>query len=107
MTQIWPGFGEAPVPTLLSVICKPDAVVMGFPAVWADAIGEMTDVEAAAAIAANAVCKIVRREDRIVGTSLESWNSLEPVLIESEPALVFVWTRFLRANRYPPRSKTL
>src|SRR5436309_10871178 len=37
MTQIWPGFGVAPVPTVLSMICKPDAVVMVFPAVWADA----------------------------------------------------------------------
>ena len=55
MTQIWPGFGEAPVPTLLSMICKPEAVVMGFPAVWADAVVEATDVETAAAMAANAV----------------------------------------------------
>src|SRR5580692_12648991 len=38
MTQIWPGFGEAPVPTLLSIICKPEAVVMVFPAVWAAAV---------------------------------------------------------------------
>src|ERR1700735_5349713 len=40
MTQIWPGFGEAPVPTVVSMICKPEAVVvgvvMGFP-VWANA----------------------------------------------------------------------
>src|SRR4051794_705683 len=35
MTHVWPGFGDAPVPTLLSVICKPEAVVMGFPALWA------------------------------------------------------------------------
>src|SRR5437868_7543365 len=38
MTQVWPGFGLAPVPTLLSDICKPEAVVMGFPAVWAVAV---------------------------------------------------------------------
>jgi hypothetical protein len=55
MTQVWPGFGEAPVPTLLSMICKPEAVVMGFPAVWADAILEATGVATAAAMAANAV----------------------------------------------------
>src|SRR6185437_16436331 len=36
MTQIWPGFGEAPVPTDVSMICKPEAVVMVFP-VWANA----------------------------------------------------------------------
>jgi hypothetical protein len=66
MTQVWPGFGDAPVPTLLSMICKPEAVVMGFPAVWADAMpGMTTGVETAAASAANAVCKIERREDRI------------------------------------------
>src|SRR3954463_16818974 len=38
MTQIWPVFGVAPVPTLLSVICKPEAVVMVFPEVWAVAV---------------------------------------------------------------------
>jgi hypothetical protein len=37
MTQICPGFGEAPVPTVVSIICKPEAVVMVFPAVWAAA----------------------------------------------------------------------
>ena len=68
MTQIWPDFGEAPVPTLLSMICKPEAVVMGFPAVWADAVVAMRDELAAAATAANAVWMIVRREDRIMGT---------------------------------------
>jgi hypothetical protein len=38
MTQIWPGFGDAPEPTVLSEICNPDAVVMVFPAVWAAAM---------------------------------------------------------------------
>jgi hypothetical protein len=38
MTQIWPGFGEAPEPTVPSDICNPDAVVMVFPAVWAAAV---------------------------------------------------------------------
>src|SRR5258707_14636277 len=37
MTQIWPGFGVAPVPTVESIICKPEAVGMVFPAVWAEA----------------------------------------------------------------------
>ena len=68
MTQVWPDFGEAPVPTVLSMICKPEAVVMGFPAVWADAVLEMRGEVAAAAMAANAVWMIVRREDRILGT---------------------------------------
>jgi hypothetical protein len=51
MTQIWPGFGVAPVPTVLSVICNPDAVVMVFPAVWAAA---MVGQAAPAAARANA-----------------------------------------------------
>jgi hypothetical protein len=53
------------VPTVLSMICKPEAVVMGFPAVWADAVVERRGEVAAAAMAANAVWMIVRREDRI------------------------------------------
>jgi hypothetical protein len=68
MTQIWPDFGDAPSPTLLSIICKPEAVVMGFPAVWANAVAAMSGELAAAARAANAVWIIVRREDRIMGT---------------------------------------
>src|SRR4051812_16930217 len=66
MTQVWPVFGVAPVPSLLSMICKPEAVVMGFfPAVWADASWAAIGVETAAAMAARAVRIIVRREDRI------------------------------------------
>ena len=37
MTQIWPVLGEAPVPTLVSMIFRPDGVVMVVPAVWAAA----------------------------------------------------------------------
>ena len=47
------------------MICKPEAVVMGFPAVWAEAILMATGVETAAATAANAVRMIVLREKRI------------------------------------------
>src|SRR5882724_5308874 len=66
MTQVWPVFGVAPVPSLLSMICKPEAVVMGFfPTVWADASWAAIGVETAAAMAARAVRIIVRREDRI------------------------------------------
>jgi hypothetical protein len=66
MTHVWPDFGEAPVPSLLSMICKPEAVVMGFfPAVWAEAILMATGVETAAATAAHAVWMILRREKRI------------------------------------------
>jgi hypothetical protein len=38
MTQIWPGFGDAPVPTVVSMICRPDGVVTAFPVFWAEAI---------------------------------------------------------------------
>jgi hypothetical protein len=38
---------------------------MGFPAAWADATVEMVGEVTAAAMAANAVRMIVRREDRI------------------------------------------
>src|ERR1700746_1845705 len=37
MTQICPGRGVAPVPTWVSVICRPEAVVMVLPAAWAAA----------------------------------------------------------------------
>jgi hypothetical protein len=64
------------------MICKPEAVVMGFPAVWADAVVAITGVEMAAAMAANAVWMIVRREDRIfnclssiIGTCLAQPNA--------------------------------
>jgi hypothetical protein len=48
------------------MICKPEAVVMGFPAVWADAVLMAAGVATAAATAAKAVRKIVRREKRIL-----------------------------------------
>src|ERR1044072_1768284 len=54
MTQVWPARGVAPVPALVSVICNPDAVVMGFPAVWAEALVE-TPIAAALLLAATAI----------------------------------------------------
>jgi hypothetical protein len=69
MTQVCPDFGEAPVPSLLSMICKPEAVVMGFPVVWAVAVAGMaTGVAIAAAAAANRFLMMVRREERIADT---------------------------------------
>jgi hypothetical protein len=81
MTQVWPDFGDAPVPTLLSMICNPEAVVteavvMGFPAVWADVVVAMRDELTAAAKAANAVWMIVRREDRIIDTFFDKSERL-------------------------------
>src|SRR5512137_2822909 len=52
MTQIWPGFGDAPVPAVVSIICKPEGVVMVFPAVWAAAmVGTQANGTAAIVIA--------------------------------------------------------
>src|SRR5215470_2545481 len=59
MTQVWPGFGEAPVPSLMSTICKPDAVVMGFPCC------AVARVAIAAAKPPSMVVRIVRRDVRI------------------------------------------
>src|SRR5258708_2372816 len=42
MTQVWPGLGVAPVPTLLSAICSPDAVVMVFAACAIDEVDVAT-----------------------------------------------------------------
>src|SRR3979490_3225870 len=59
MTQIWPDLGVAPVPTVLSIICKPDAVVMVFPAVWAAAmVGTHIDEAPMTAIASADSIKI-------------------------------------------------
>src|SRR5882757_139516 len=56
MTQVCPDFGVAPVPTVLSVICKPEAVVMVFPAVWAAAmVGTQTNDTTANVIAVAAI----------------------------------------------------
>src|SRR5689334_11589010 len=59
MMQVWPGLGEAPVPSLMSMICKPEAVVMGFP------VCALARVAIAAATPPSMVERMVRREDRI------------------------------------------
>src|ERR1700724_223325 len=68
MTQIWPGAGVAPVPILLSVICKPDCVVMVFPTACAVAeVGAPAAKMPANAIAkAKAVRGLARRNARIL-----------------------------------------
>src|SRR6266700_6363921 len=50
MMQIWPGVGVAPVPTLVSVIFKPDGVVMVVPAAWAAAVVAAPAVKPASAV---------------------------------------------------------
>jgi hypothetical protein len=57
----------APVPTVLSMICKPDAVVMVFPAVWAAAmVGTHASGIATTVIAIAAAIEIF--VSRILGT---------------------------------------
>src|SRR5260370_5813189 len=52
MTQICPGFGVAPVPTLLWLIFRPDGVVVVAPAAWAiAAVGAMSAKAPASAVA--------------------------------------------------------
>src|SRR5260370_23574934 len=52
MTQICPGFGVAPVPTLLWLIFRPDGVVVVAPAAWAiGAVGGMSAKAPASAVA--------------------------------------------------------
>jgi hypothetical protein len=69
MTQIWPGFGDAPVPTALSVICRPEAVVMVFPLVWAAAmVGTHASDTATMVIAAAAIDIPARWRSRIPNT---------------------------------------
>src|ERR1700730_4555182 len=70
MTQIWPGFGVAPVPTVVSIICKPEAVVMVFPAVWAAAmVGTPANDTPTIAIAiAAAIETLARWRRRMLGT---------------------------------------
>jgi hypothetical protein len=50
------------------MICKPEAVVMGFPVVWADALGTAAGAAITATAAASMVLTRVRREERIVDT---------------------------------------
>src|ERR1700675_4399096 len=70
MTQVWPGFGDAPVPGVVSMICKPEGVVMVFPAVCAAAVVGTHACDAAKTvitIAAN-IGSLACWRRRIVGT---------------------------------------
>src|SRR5512143_838994 len=69
MTQIWPGFGDAPVPTVVSIICKPEGVVMVFPAVCADAPGGVARRKAPAMAMAMAIGRFGNRKRRIFKAS--------------------------------------
>src|SRR6267378_329248 len=71
MTQIWPGFGVAPVPTVESIICKPEAVVMVFPVVWAAAPdgAAKRKTPAAPAATAKAMERLRNRKRRIISAS--------------------------------------
>src|ERR1700721_608542 len=77
MTQIWPGFGESPVPTVESIICRPEAVVMVFPAVWAAAmVGTHANGTLATVIAIAAIIEIFARlRRRIFCTFPVAWDA--------------------------------
>jgi hypothetical protein len=54
------------------MICKPEAVVIRFPAAWANALVDtVMGIEIAAAKTAKADLMMVRREERIVSSSVE------------------------------------
>jgi hypothetical protein len=56
------------VPTLVSIICKPDAVVTGFAADWADAeLSETIETIAVRTRAASIAVKRARGKARIIG----------------------------------------
>src|SRR5665647_3160390 len=64
MTQVWPRFGVAPVPSTVSVICSPDAVVMVFFAVVC-AVAGVSEPAAIAPTAASRAIALSRRESSI------------------------------------------
>jgi hypothetical protein len=66
MTQVCPVLGVAPVPALLSVICNPEAVVMVFPVVCAEAMVAEAKTQLSPAISANVAAPPARNEARIV-----------------------------------------
>ena len=53
MTHVWPGLGVAPVPTLISLICKPDGVVMEVAPLCAEATVGDRNKEANSVIESN------------------------------------------------------
>ena len=55
MTQVWPDSGDGPVPTTVSVICRPDAVVV---------VMVRSDVCAVAEVGALKAMRLVSAEQR-------------------------------------------
>jgi hypothetical protein len=68
MTQVWPAFGVAPVPTLMSMIFKPDGVVMTF---WAMAGGAAVKAPAMVTMMAAAIKAPARVK---TGIPLSPWD---------------------------------
>src|ERR1700722_15236849 len=72
MTQVWPAFGLAPVPTLESMICRPDGVVTGFPAPWAIAAVNAASARMPGAVMRASADRVpARRVTRILNSSLD------------------------------------
>jgi hypothetical protein len=78
MTQVWPVCGDAPVPTWVSMICKPDAVVvMGFPALCAVAGVGLSRVMLAPIAVAASIANVSRRVTLRIVFLLDDWLKLD------------------------------
>src|SRR6476620_4305251 len=62
MTQVCPVLGDAPAPTLVSMICRPEGVVMGFSVVGASLVEHPSMPPAITAITASAKENVLERE---------------------------------------------
>src|ERR1700726_102999 len=97
MTQIWPGFGVAPVPTVESIICRPEAVVMVFPAVWAAAmVGTHANDTLATVIAIAVIIEIFARWRRRIFCTFPVES--ESVSSATRPAFPAHWRRQIRRH---------
>src|SRR5215467_9549768 len=98
MTQICPGFGVAPVPTLLSVIFRPDGVVMVAPAAWAvAAVGSR-----AASAPANAVTR-PSTATALAGGNMRILSNSVDVVGEFHSYVVILLSVGIVARRPPSR----
>src|SRR5215813_5182364 len=66
MTHVWPGRGEAPVPTWVSMICNPEGVVTVFPTSCAVAVPGSMPAQPPVSIATRASAVIARAKTRIL-----------------------------------------
>src|SRR5258706_8940211 len=99
MTQVWPGLGIAPVPTVLSMICKPEGVVMVFPAVWADAPDGAARRKAPAMAITTAIEKLRNWKRRIFSASFITGKQSHTDMVRSIPERAAVLARIGTAGQ--------